>query len=74
MREGARCRLFQRVRDCWRGPGTNWGNLLGGAAWRTSNMADFRAASQESQERFSAMTGMTDFRLLLNTYGPVSSV
>src|SRR6266851_6938634 len=53
LREGARCMLSCRVRDSWRGQGANWGNLLGGATWRTSNMADFVAATKKAKRDFS---------------------
>jgi hypothetical protein len=70
---------FLQVRDSWRGQGTNWGNLLGGAAWRTSNMADF-AATKKAKRDFAlrlpaaGKLGMTNFRLLLKTSGPVSRI
>jgi hypothetical protein len=59
---------FLQVRDCRRGQGANWGNLLGGAAWRTSNMADFVATKKAKK------LGMTNFRLVLKTYGPASRI
>jgi len=76
-RESAVGALLQ-VRDSWRGHGTNWGNLLGGAAWQTSNMADF-VATKKAKRDFSlplpaAGLGMTNVRLVLKTYGPVSRI
>jgi len=69
---------FLQVRDSRRGHGTNWGNLLGGAAWQTSNMADF-VATKKAKSDFSlrlpaAGLGMTNVRLVLKTYGPVSRI
>jgi hypothetical protein len=50
---GSTVDTFLQVRDSWRGQGTNWGNLLGGAAWPTSNMADFVAATKKANRDFS---------------------
>jgi hypothetical protein len=51
--QGSMVDTFLQVRDSWRGQGTNWGNLLGGAARRTSNMADFVAATKKANRDFS---------------------
>jgi hypothetical protein len=67
---GSAVDAFLQVRDSWRGQGTNWGNLLGGAAWRSSKMADFVAATKKATERFLATLAMTNFRLVLNYLRP----
>jgi hypothetical protein len=61
--QGAAADAFFQVTQPLRGPGANWGNLLGGAERK------FQVSGEESEEIFLASLETTDLRLAMTDSG-----